>query len=82
MRERERDGPFFGAVSSSRKQEQHGKSLAVQWLGLHPSTARGTGSIPGQGTKILHTAHHSQKKKKNNKSASRITVRIIRNDAH
>ena len=63
MRERERDGPSSGAVSSSRKQEQHGKSLAVQWLGLHPSTARGTGSIPGQGTKILHIAHHSQKQK-------------------
>ena len=61
---RERDIPFSGAVSSSRKQEQHGNSLAGQWLGLHPSTARGTGSIPGQGTKILHTAHPGKKKKK------------------
>ena len=39
-------------------------SLAVQWLRLHTSNARGAGLIPGQGTKILHTAHHSQKKKK------------------
>ena len=29
-----------------------GTSLAVQWLGLHASTAGGMGSIPGQGTKI------------------------------
>ena len=31
-----------------------GNSLAVQWLGLCASTAGGTGSIPGRGTKILH----------------------------
>ena len=31
-------------------------SLAVQWLGLHACTRRGTGSIPGQGTKILQPA--------------------------
>ena len=30
-----------------------GNFLAVQWLGLHTSTAGGTGSILGQGTKIL-----------------------------
>ena len=30
-------------------------SLAVQWLGLHAFTRRGTGSIPGQGTKIPQT---------------------------
>ena len=41
-----------------------GTSLAVQWLGLHASTAGGSGSIPGRGTKILHAAQHSQKKKK------------------
>ena len=39
-------------------------SLEVQWLGLQPSTAQGTGSIPGRGTKILHTMMHGQKKKK------------------
>ena len=33
-----------------------GTSLAVQWLRLCASTAGGTGSIPGQGTKILHPA--------------------------
>ena len=31
-------------------------SLAVQWLGLHAFTRRGTGPIPGQGTKIPKTA--------------------------
>ena len=44
-----------------------GISLAVQWLGLHASTAGGTGSIPGQGTKILHASRRSQKKKKGKK---------------
>ena len=29
-------------------------SLEVQWLVLYASTARDEGSIPGQGTKILH----------------------------
>ena len=33
----------------------------VQWLGLHASTARGTGLIPGQGTKIPHTWWHGQR---------------------
>ena len=35
--------------------------MAVQRLGLHPSTAWGTGSIPGRGTKVLRAARHSQK---------------------
>ena len=30
----------------------------------HTSPAGGTGSVPGLGTKILHAAWHSQKKKK------------------
>ena len=33
---------------------QRGTSLAVQWLRLPALTARGAGSIPGRGTKILH----------------------------
>ena len=28
------------------------ESLAVQWLGLHNFTAKGTSLIPGQGTKF------------------------------
>ena len=38
-------------------------SLEIQWLGLRASTAGGTGSIPGLGSKILHAAHQSQKNK-------------------
>ena len=30
--------------------------LAVQWLGLHAFTAKGVGSVPGQGTKIPQAA--------------------------
>ena len=40
-----------------------GNSLVVQQLGLHVLTAKGPGSMPGQGTNILHDAWCSQKKK-------------------
>ena len=36
----------------------------VQWLRFSASTAGGTSSIPGRGTKIPHAAQCSQKKKK------------------
>ena len=38
---------------------KNGTSLVVQCLRLHASTPRGTGSIPGWGTKILHAVWHS-----------------------
>ena len=47
------------------KEVKKGNSLVVQWLGLHASTARGPGSIPGQGTKI-HKLHDMAKKNNNN----------------
>ena len=37
-----------------------GNSLVVQWIGLHASTAGGTGLIPGWRTKIPHAARHNQ----------------------
>ena len=46
-----------------------GTSLAVQGLRLHASNAGGTGSIPGQGTKIPHAKQHSQKTKKKKKAS-------------
>ena len=39
-----------------------GNSLVVQWLRLQASISQGLGSILGQGTKILISAHNSQKK--------------------
>ena len=39
-----------------------GTSLLVQCLRLHASTAGGTGSIPGQGTKILPATWQKKKK--------------------
>ena len=39
-----------------------GNFLAVQWLGIHAFTAEGTGSVPGQGTKILQAVQCGQKK--------------------
>ena len=41
-----------------------GTSLAGQWLRLCTSTAGGTDSIPGQGTKILHAVRCGQKKQR------------------
>ena len=41
-----------------------GNFLAVQWLRLHASTARGKGSIPGQGTEILGAFQCGQREKK------------------
>jgi len=35
----------------------------VQWLGIHASTAEGTGSIPGQETKRPRATQCTQKKK-------------------
>ena len=40
-----------------------GNPLVVHLLGLCASNAGGTGSIPGQGTKISHALRHLQKKK-------------------
>ena len=43
----------------------------VQWLGLHASTAGGTDSIPGCGTKIPHAMQYGQKEKTKNKKTLR-----------
>ena len=40
---------------------QIGTSLAVQWLRLHASTARGMDSITGWGT-MIHRLHSAAKK--------------------
>ena len=42
----------------------YGTSLAVQWLKLCASIARGMGLIPGQGSKIPHVAQNKNLKKK------------------
>ena len=47
---------FFLHLKSNK-----GASLAVQWLRLCASTAGSTGSNPGQGTKIPHSARCGQK---------------------
>ena len=47
---------------------RQGNSLAVQWLGLHASTAGGMGLIPRQGTKIPQATWCGQKKKKKKKT--------------
>ena len=42
--------------------KNEGNSLVVQWLGLCVFTAKGTGSIPVLGTKILQATWYSKKK--------------------
>ena len=44
----------------------------VQWLGLWAFTAKGPGSIPGQGTKILQVSQCGQKKKNPNKEKNQL----------
>ena len=41
-----------------------GTSLVAHWLGLWASSAGGTGSIPGRGTKILYAGWCGQKNNK------------------
>ena len=47
-----------------------GNSLAVQWLGLCTFTAEGTGSTPGQRTKIPQATQCGQKEKRKEKEMS------------
>ena len=41
-----------------------GSSLVLSWLRLCTSTAGGTGSVLGQGTKIPNATRHNNRKKK------------------
>ena len=46
-----------------KKTHQLGNSLVVQWLGHCALTAKGPGSIPGGGIKILHAEWSGQNNK-------------------
>ena len=48
------------------KTNRTGNSLAIQWLGLHISTAGGTSSISDGETKISQAEQHSMAKKRAN----------------
>ena len=54
-----------GKTNNNFKNTLQGTSLAVQWLRLCASNVRGTGLIPGRGTKIPHAGWYGQKVKKN-----------------
>ena len=51
-----------------------GDSLASQWLGLCAFTAKGLGSIPGQGAKIPQVTQHSQNKKIKQTKKHRVNI--------
>ena len=48
---------------SHTKKERERNPLAAQWLGLHASPAKGPGSTPGQGSRVLQSVQCSQRKK-------------------
>ena len=50
----------LGMVTRGHINLHGGNYLEVQWFGRHASTAGGTGSIPGWGTKIPHAAQRGQ----------------------
>lgn len=52
-----------------------GTSLAVQWSGQ--GTARGIGSVPGWGTKILHAARGNQKIKQSRRGQNGSKIKYI-----
>ena len=71
-------------IHTDKKQKtQYGNSLALQWVGLHTSTAEGPGSIPDWGTKIPQAKPCSMVKTKTNQNNptrwQRKTVTLHRN---
>ena len=54
-------------MNSNQNKQKEGTSLAVQWLGLHASTAGGSGSITGWGTDPPGCAAQPKKKKNKHK---------------
>ena len=64
--------PVSRPTAAKRRQRKHnpGDFLVVQWLGLWAFTAKGTGSIPGQGTKIPQAVQCSPPPKSNCKKES------------
>ena len=59
---------FNNGLNNQTEDQQERTSLVIQGLGLSASTARGLGSIPGQGTMISQAMRCSQKLKKKNTS--------------
>ena len=57
----------YGLITALKKKEVAGTFSMVQWLRLHAFPARGTGLIPGQGTKILHAVLHNNNNNKKDK---------------
>ena len=56
--------PWTTSGSSCIEKMTPGTSQAVQWLRLCAPKAEGTGSVPGQGNKILHAMQCGLKKKR------------------
>ena len=53
----------YGKVKGGVKSLTRETSLVVQWLRLRGSNPDGMGSIPGQGTRILHASRWNKKEK-------------------
>ena len=61
-------------IGSVSKAVMRRTSLVAQWLRLHTSHAGGTGSIPGQGSKIPHAVWCKKKKKNTEQSGGHLTI--------
>ena len=66
-----------GGGIPDKENSRFGNSLAVQWLGLRTFTTEVTGSIPGEGTKILQ-AMRGQKRKKKRKEKKTVGASILK----
>ena len=58
----------LGTGGKVSKNDWPGNYLAVQWVGLHPFTAEGLGSILGWGNKIPQVAQNHQEKQNETKN--------------
>ena len=68
---------MLGCVPIKLKTSSMGTFLGAQLLKIHVSTARGTGSIPGQGSRILNAA--KKKKRSNNESKNKMASDFANN---
>ena len=68
-------GFAYGEHSISYKHAPVGNSLALQWLAFCAFTAYGSGSKPGQGTKIPQAAWQKTNETKTNKKHTKIKTK-------
>ena len=69
--------PSLSVALDRLRNASGGTALVGQWLRVCFSTTGGTGSIPGQETKILHAVQHSGKKKRNGSGSKKTELKPV-----